>query len=85
MMVSGNRPKSAAVLMVFAALASASPMAQEQGAYPAKSVEVIVDWAAGGSVDTMARGMAQALAASLGQAFIVVNRDGAAGTIGKSV
>jgi len=84
-MVSGNRPRSAAVLMVIAALASGSARAQEQGVYPAKSVEVIVDWAAGGSVDTMARGMAQAMAAGLGQSFPVVNRDGAAGTIGKSV
>jgi len=71
--------------MFFAALASGSTIAQEQGGYPSKSVEVIVDWTAGGSVDTMARGMAQALAASLGQSFTVVNRDGAAGTIGKGV
>ena len=42
-MVSGNRPRSAAVLMVIAALASGSARAQEQGVYPAKSVEVIVD------------------------------------------
>jgi tripartite-type tricarboxylate transporter receptor subunit TctC len=53
-----------------------------QGAYPARPVQVIVAFTAGGSVDVMARHLVAAMSAQLGQPFVVVNREGATGTIG---
>ena len=46
-------------------------------AYPAKPVKVIVGYSAGGAVDTVARTVGQALAASMGQPFVVENKPGA--------
>jgi tripartite-type tricarboxylate transporter receptor subunit TctC len=53
-----------------------------QSAYPARPVQVIVAFPAGGSVDVMARHLVSAMSSLLGQQFVVVNRDGASGTIG---
>ena len=53
-----------------------------QSAYPQKSVQVIVGFSAGGSVDVMARNLVAAVSAQLGQPFVIVNKDGASGSIG---
>lgn len=45
--------------------------------YPAKPVKVIVGYAPGGAVDAVARSIGQALAASLGQPFVIENKPGA--------
>lgn len=50
--------------------------------YPARDVELIVPYSAGGSVDSMARAFAQELGQALGRSIVVQNRDGAGGTIG---
>jgi tripartite-type tricarboxylate transporter receptor subunit TctC len=50
-------------------------------AYPAKTVRILVGFAAGGGIDVVARLFAQRLTDSLGQSFIVENRPGAGGTI----
>jgi tripartite-type tricarboxylate transporter receptor subunit TctC len=50
--------------------------------YPARNVEMIIPWGAGGGVDIVGRAMAAAMSADLGQNVVVLNRDGAAGTIG---
>lgn len=50
--------------------------------YPNKPVRIIVPYAVGGSTDSTARLIAQALSTKLGQQFIVDNRPGAGGTIG---
>lgn len=74
--------RKALILLSAAAWMSAcasSPYAQS--AYPAKPVQVIVGFPAGGSVDVMARNYIAVISAQLGQQFIVVNRDGASATI----
>ena len=53
--------------------------------YPAKTVRVIVPSAAGGSVDTLGRLLAQKLTAALGQQFVVENRSGSGGVVGTEV
>jgi tripartite-type tricarboxylate transporter receptor subunit TctC len=50
--------------------------------WPARPVEMIIAFAAGGGVDIIGRAMAQALGEELHQSVVVVNRDGAAGTLG---
>ena len=59
----------------------ASPAALAQ-AYPAKSVTIIVPFAAGGTTDILARIIGQALTTELGQSVVVDNRAGAGGNIG---
>ncbi|WP_158215179.1 tripartite tricarboxylate transporter substrate binding protein [Candidimonas nitroreducens] len=50
--------------------------------YPAKSVDMIVSFPAGGMTDTVSRVLATEMSKSLGQPIVVVNRGGAGGTIG---
>src|SRR5687768_11619651 len=65
-----------------AALALVAAPATAAEAWPAKSIRLIVNFAAGGSTDVTARSMAQKLGETLGQTVIVDNRVGAAGNIG---
>jgi tripartite-type tricarboxylate transporter receptor subunit TctC len=50
--------------------------------YPAKPVRMVVPLVPGGSVDTMARVLAQKMSESMGQQVFVDNRGGAGGNIG---
>jgi tripartite-type tricarboxylate transporter receptor subunit TctC len=50
--------------------------------YPSKPVRVIVPAPAGGNADAVARTLADRLSSSMGQAFVVDNKPGAAGNIG---
>jgi tripartite-type tricarboxylate transporter receptor subunit TctC len=61
-------------------LALISPVAVAQ-TYPAKTVTIVVPYPAGGSVDGVARIMAQEFSEKLGQNFIVENRAGGFGGI----
>ena len=58
---------------------SAAALAQS---YPAKSVRIVVPYPPGGTVDVVARVVAQRLTEQMGQQFIVENRAGANGTVG---
>src|SRR5689334_14318610 len=50
--------------------------------YPNRLVKVITDGAAGAPIDIMARALADKLAASLKQPFMIENRPGAGGNLG---
>ncbi|MGV3634562.1 MAG: Bug family tripartite tricarboxylate transporter substrate binding protein [Pseudorhodoplanes sp.] len=50
--------------------------------YPSRNIEVIVPFPAGANTDLASRPLAEALSKVLGQAVVVANKDGAAGTIG---
>ena len=68
----------ARLMAVAAAILAASAGAQN---YPAKSVTLYVGFPAGSTNDSTARAMAHQLTEQMGQQFVVINRDGAAGVI----
>lgn len=70
------------VAIAAALLAGAVPAFAQQAAYPSRLVTVIVPFAAGGTVDKVARQIQEPLRARLGQQVIIDNRGGAGGTIG---
>jgi tripartite-type tricarboxylate transporter receptor subunit TctC len=53
--------------------------------YPNRPVRIVVPLAAGGGMDTVARGLGQRLGETLGQNFIVDNRPGAGSQIGLEI
>ena len=65
-----------------AALGLVAPVHAQKAEYPARPVRVVVGFPAGGPSDILARLVAQNLAQSTGQQFIVDNRGGASGMIG---
>jgi tripartite-type tricarboxylate transporter receptor subunit TctC len=70
-------------LLVLAGLAGVTSLACAQtGAYPNRPVNVIVPFAAGGSVDAAARLVLQTLGERTRQTFVIENVAGASGTIG---
>src|SRR6185369_5655655 len=58
-----------------------APLAAAQN-WPVKPVRLVVNAAAGGSTDVIARSMSTPLAETLGQTIVVDNRVGASGNIG---
>ena len=50
--------------------------------YPSRPITIVVPFAAGGPADTVTRMLVEPMRASLGQAVLVENITGAAGTIG---
>ena len=67
-------------LVLIVALAGMTPSARAQ-TWPTRTVSIVVPYPAGGSVDGVARIVAQKLHESFGQSFIVENRGGGAGGI----
>jgi tripartite-type tricarboxylate transporter receptor subunit TctC len=70
-----------ALLAIFVALLAwpAASLAQD---YPSRPVTVVVGYPPGGNTDLMARALQPELSRALGQTVVIVNRGGAAGTIG---
>ena len=72
--------------LVIAALAMGlGSAAWAQGAYPSRTVTMVVPTAAGGTTDLSARMVAQALGPVLGQSVVVDNKGGGNGNIAASI
>lgn len=63
---------------------AALPFTAAAQSFPDRPISLIVPFPPGGSVDTVARRIAQGMAEALNQSVIVENRAGAGGTIGAS-
>ena len=73
------RIRRAFLALAFLLTAGAQVRAEE---WPSRAIQFIVPFPAGGAVDVLARVIAQHMSARLKQPIVVVNRDGASGTIG---
>jgi tripartite-type tricarboxylate transporter receptor subunit TctC len=60
-------------------------VAARAASYPSGSVKLIVNFPAGGSLDTVTRALAQKLQLRLGEAVVVEDRPGASGMLGTGV
>lgn len=68
--------------LLAAALACAAwPVRAVEAAYPSRPITLIVPWPAGGQTDVTLRILAELAGRTLGQAIVVENRPGAAGTL----
>src|SRR5215467_2536703 len=81
-----HRMKTICTVMAFAAAltAAGAPPALAQP-WPSKPVKIIAVFPPGGSVDQVARALAQQMSVQTGQSFVVDNRGGASGSIGTAV
>ncbi len=61
---------------------AASARAQDANWKPARPINLIVPWAAGGSTDQVTRVAASELEGPLGQSIVIINQPGASGAIG---
>lgn len=74
----------AAVLAALAVSVASSPALSQDGKFPGRPIRVVVPFAAGGGVDTLARLLAERMHNKMDVNVIVENRAGANGTIGGS-
>ena len=71
-----------AIATGLAALLALIPGAACAESYPTRPVKIVVPFAPGGNLDVTARLVAESMAKTLGQPFIVENRAGAGGALG---
>lgn len=74
--------KTLAALAVAIAINAFPQAAISQESYPSRPITVIVPLTAGSQLDILARGLVDGMSKLSSQPFVVVNRDGAASTIG---
>lgn len=77
-----RRTLRAALPLVATGLLALGPLAARAQAWPSKPIRLVVNFAAGGTTDVMARALAKPLSAALGVAVTVENKTGALGAIG---
>jgi tripartite-type tricarboxylate transporter receptor subunit TctC len=70
------------VALLTAALLAGTPIAQAADGWPSHALKLVVPFAAGGGVDSVARALAAQLTEELHQSVVVENRVGAGGLIG---
>jgi len=71
--------------LVLPLLGAFAQPAAAQAPYPARNVQIIVPYTAGGSIDIMTRAIAQQLTIAWGKNVVVDNRPGASGMIGTEI
>ncbi len=69
-------------VLALCAAAAVTGLGQAHAAFPDRPINVVVPTAAGGTVDIVARIMAEKLGAELGQPVVVINKPGAGGVVG---
>jgi tripartite-type tricarboxylate transporter receptor subunit TctC len=87
-MKSTNTLRVPVVVLLVAAAAIALPAYAQKpapGAYPSKTIRLIVPYAPGGIVDYVGRIVGQRLAESFGQSVVIDNRPGAGGVLGVDI
>jgi len=75
--------QAAGTLLAMACSAVCASVAAQD--YPSRPIRMVIPWPPGGVTDVIARGLANALTESLGQAIVLDNRPGAAGTVGVGI
>lgn len=68
--------------LLFAALLGLGAVGAAADGYPSRSIRLIVPFAAGGAVDTVARVLTNPLAAKLGQPVVIYDQGGGGGILG---
>ena len=77
-----NLQRRIGIASLLAALVAAfAPSASAQG-YPSRPIKLVVPWTAAGTVDMVARSIAERLSTRMGQPVVVENKPGATGQIG---
>jgi len=84
-MVCFHRALRAGSLALITSLTAIAFTAQAQQKFPTKPIRLVVPFSPGGSTDALARLVAQKMSENWGQAVVIENRTGAAGTIGTSI
>ena len=70
------------LVSALALLGAVQPCAAQDTGFPDRPVQIVVPFPPGGSADLVARNLAEKLSIELGQQVVIINRPGAAGTIG---
>ena len=77
-----NLTRRTCLASFLAAIVAAFAPAAIAQAYPSKPIKLVVPWPAAGTVDMVARALADRLGARMGQTVVVENKPGATGQIG---